>query len=109
MKVLSATNNQILDAQVLSNHPNFVSYKLDHQNEKLDAKQIAFVNMLRDINAQIDLVKNMRTLHCNLKSNMTLQRKKVDNYSQQIIYNLTLCTGQVVSLFQQLNSAQDFK
>ncbi|CAL6075846.1 leucine-rich_repeat domain-containing protein [Hexamita inflata] len=110
IKVLRAVQNQILDAQVLRNHPNFGSYKLDQQRkENPDSKQIAFANQLRDINAQIDSLRNMRTFRSNLKSNMTEQHQKVEKYLQQIKYNLTQCTGQVVSLFQQLNSLQDFQ
>ncbi|CAL6059290.1 leucine-rich_repeat domain-containing protein [Hexamita inflata] len=112
IKVFSAELNQILDAQVLRNHPNFGSYILNYmqqRKEKPDSKQIAFANQLRDINAQIDSLRNMRTFRSNLKSNIAQQHQKVEKHLQQIKYNLTMCTGQVVSLFQQLNSLQDFQ
>ncbi|CAL6056041.1 leucine-rich_repeat domain-containing protein [Hexamita inflata] len=110
IKVLRAIQNQILDAQVFRNHPNFSSYELNQQRkENPDSKQIAFVNKLRDINAQIDSLINMRTIRSHLKSNITQQHQKFEKYLQQIKYNQTMCTGQVVSLFQQLNSLQDFQ
>ncbi|CAL6059330.1 leucine-rich_repeat domain-containing protein [Hexamita inflata] len=112
IKVLHAVQNQILDAQVLRNHPNFGSYTLDNQRKekpKAKAKQIALAIKLRNINAQINSLKNMRTFRSNLRFNMTLQHQKVEKHLQQIKYNLALCTGQVVSLFQQLNSLQDFQ
>ncbi|CAL6051503.1 leucine-rich_repeat domain-containing protein [Hexamita inflata] len=108
IKVLRAVQNQILDAQVLRNHPNFGSYEFVYQRkEKPKEKQIAFAIMLKNTNAQIDSLRNMRTFRSNLKSNMTQLLGKVEKQMQQIKYNLALCTGQVASLFLQLSSCQD--
>ncbi|CAL6058408.1 leucine-rich_repeat domain-containing protein [Hexamita inflata] len=93
--VLYAGWNQILDVQTIRNRPNFSSYDLDYQRDEIpDAKEISFANRLRDINAQIDSLRNMRIFRSNLKSNMTLQRIKIGNYTPILQFNFTQCTGQ---------------
>ncbi|CAL6059242.1 leucine-rich_repeat domain-containing protein [Hexamita inflata] len=101
---LFAFDNKILDKLVLSSH---TSYSIIYLGEP-KREEIAFANKLRDINAQITSLKNIQTLHSNLKQQMISEFQKVDNCQQHILYNQSQFVGKIASLFQQLG-CQDFQ
>ncbi|CAL6051525.1 leucine-rich_repeat domain-containing protein [Hexamita inflata] len=105
---LTARFNKVLDVSVLKNHPNFSSYELDYQDQPT-LKEIMFANKLRDINAQVTSLRNIREYHSNVKSKKVLQNKKIDNSLQQIFNTQTQFIQQVASLFQKQSSLEGYQ
>ncbi|CAL6051515.1 leucine_Rich Repeat (LRR)-containing protein [Hexamita inflata] len=105
---LNTQINKVLDVSVLKNHPNFSSYELDYQDQPT-LKEIMFANKLRDINAQVTSLRNIREYHSNVKSKMVLQNKKIDNSLQQIFNTQTQFIQQVASSFQKQSSLEGYQ
>ncbi|CAL6059270.1 leucine-rich_repeat domain-containing protein [Hexamita inflata] len=74
---LNAECNQILDVSILKDHLQFSSLRINGQKQP-NAAEIMFANQLKNINAQITLLRRMR-MHSSLKSKMALQRKQADD------------------------------
>ncbi|CAL6059438.1 leucine-rich_repeat domain-containing protein [Hexamita inflata] len=103
---LNATYNKIKDISILHNHLNFNQYLMNNQLQ-VNEQDIIFANKLRDINAQITLLRQIRQLNSSLKNQISLNKDNTNVYLQHMLCNLTQFTGQVVSLFQQLLVVQD--
>ncbi|CAL6059272.1 Conserved_hypothetical protein [Hexamita inflata] len=105
LEFLSIWGNCIQDTSVLNNHPNFNSYKMDDQ--KQSGKQlIAEANKFRDINAQIQSLRNITKLNSSLKSKMTWQSQKVCQFLYQIHNAHNQFSESVASLFQLVNTSE---
>ncbi|CAL6059266.1 DUF5011_domain-containing protein [Hexamita inflata] len=105
---LNTQFNKVLDVSVLKNHPNFSSYEVDYQDQPTQTETM-FANKLRDLNAQVTLLRNMINYHSNFKSKMVLQNEKVINCLQHILYNSTQFIQKVVLQFQYLSTFPDFQ
>ncbi|CAL6075750.1 Conserved_hypothetical protein [Hexamita inflata] len=103
---LNATYNKIKDISILHNHINFNQYLINNQLQ-VNEQDVIFANKLRDINAQITSLRQIRQQNFSLKNQISLNKDNTNLYLQHMLCNLTQFTGQVVSLFQQLLVVQD--